>query len=166
MKKLIIGFSTKDAFLSGLIRKIENSEFSHVFIKWHSDSYERDIIYQASGFEVNFIGTDLFLKHSKIIKEIQLEISDEEFKSCMQFCIDNSGIPYGIKQLFGMGYVKLMKLFGKNIKNPFRDGKKSYVCSELIGVLLEKELQIKLGLNLEVDGPKELYNKLKQLTTI
>src|SRR6266853_4349765 len=160
MKNIIIGFSTRNLLGSKLIRWLDNSKFSHVYIKWHSDTYDRDIIYQASGTAINFMSTKIFSKESSIIKEISLTVEDIQFQKCMQFCIDNAGVPFGFLEILGMGYVKLLNKLGIKVLNPWRDGKKTYVCSELIGTILEEDFQIKLGLNLELDGPQELYNKL------
>jgi len=162
-KKLIIGFSKSKMIGSKIIRWLEKSSFSHVYLKWHSDSYDRDIIYQASGLAVNFVGAKSFEEHHTVVKELEIEVTDEQFKACMQFCIDKSGVPYGFKSLVGMGYVKLMGKLGKKVNNPFRDGSKCFVCSELVGTILEKDFQIKLDLDLEIDGPEELYNKLKSI---
>jgi len=165
MKNITIGFSTGHTLFARLIRMFEgNVPYSHVFIKFHSDTFERDIIYQASGLQVNFIGAILFATKVKIIKEFKLEVNDQAYKRIMQFAIDNAGTPYGYKQLLGMGIVRIAKLFNKTIKNPFSDGKATYVCSELAGTVLQSFIiKHDIPLNLETSGPKDLYKFLEKL---
>jgi len=161
MKTLIIGFSIGHTVVSKAIKVLDRSRFSHVYIKWHSDSIDRDIIYQASGTMVNFMGVTEFRKHSTPVEEIKLTVTDDQFRRCLQFCIDNAGVPYGLKQLIGMGYVRVLRLFGVKMKNPLRDGRATYVCSELISSLLADAVDIKVPLDTEIAGPNDLYKFLK-----
>ncbi len=55
----------------------------------------------------------------------------------MQFCLDNSNKPYGIKEIFGFGYVKLCSLVGQKVNNPFPTHNLSFVCSKLIIEILQ-----------------------------
>lgn len=73
----------------------------------------------------------------------------------MQECVDRVGWPYGMWQLFGMGVVRLINAwFDIQISNPFSDGKRTQVCSELAGHVLYK-LGAPVELNkLEYEGPR------------
>lgn len=143
--EILIGFSKSNKIGSKVIRFCEGSEFSHVYVKWHSSYLERDIIYHASGHSVGFLTTANFLKAGNVVVlEKSLVISEETKKRVVQFCMDKSGTPYGVKHLIGFGIVKLLALFGKTIKNPFGDGPKTYICSELAAEVLNAA-----GMNLE-----------------
>src|SRR5690349_251313 len=104
MKTIAIGFSRPKKFniLSWLIMKVQRTEYSHVYVRFHSDSLDRDLIYQASGLQVNFVGGTLFKDHHLTVKEFSLSVTDETYKNTLQFAVDKAGMPYSIKQLFGI----------------------------------------------------------------
>lgn len=156
MKKVIIGFSRPKTFkvLSWIIQKVQGADYSHVYIKFYSDSLERELVYQASGLEVNFVGSNLFNSSHIIVDEFELEISDEAHKKALQFAVDKAGTPYSIKQLFG---ILIYMISGKIL---FRDGRSGYVCSELIGQLLQEEFNFVISKDLDTIIPKDIHNIL------
>lgn len=132
MKKFIIGFSTpiKPTLFAKSIMWADKTEYDHVYVKWHSDSIERDIIYQASKLAVNFESDTTFKKHAIAIEEYEIQLDDSVFKKIGQFCMDNSNEPYSIKQVLGLGWVKLNKiLFNKVVENPVPANGSEWVCS-------------------------------------
>lgn len=133
MKQVIIGFSRPKEFkvLAKLIMLNEKTNYSHAYIKFNALSFDRSLIYQASGKQVNFEGSVHFNTHAILVEEYEISIEDDLYKRLMQFCIDNAGIPYGLKATIGLVWVKINKLFGKKIDNPFNDGDASLFCSEL-----------------------------------
>ena len=166
MDKLIIGFSKskkKFALYSWLIRFVEGTEFSHAYIRWYSNSLERDVIYQASGTMVNFCGRGVFDEHHQVVDEFEVELSAEVKKKVIQYAMDNAGVPYGLKPALGMGWVRFMKILGYEVPNPFRDGKKTYVCSELVADILVEVLGHDLDHDLDDVGPRILYDYAKKL---
>lgn len=165
MEQIIVGFSKstkKFAWFSWLIRWIDKTEYSHVYIKFYSKSLERDIIYQASGSQVNFVGTKIFLTHNKIISEYSINIDSEIRKKMIQKAIDNSGIPYGIKEVLGLGLVRFSSIFGKKIQNPFRDGANTFVCVELIAQDLKEAGLLNIE-DTESITPRDLEPLIKEL---
>lgn len=163
MTKLIIGFSKPKKFklISWCIRQVEKTPFSHVYLKFHSDNLDRDIIYQASGMQVNFTGSTMFLDHHKVVMEFQLETSEQENLEILKTCVDKAGIPYGIKQLLGLGLVRVLAFFGKKIKNPFSDKDTTYICSELVGFILIKYFNFRIE-DLDSTSPKDIYLLLQK----
>lgn len=166
METIYIGFSKstkKFAWFSWLIRLVDGTEYSHVYIKFHSNSLERDIIYQASGTQVNFVGTKIFESCNKVVIEYPLDIKEETKKRILQQAIDKAGIPYGIKEIFGLAIIKLYSLFGKKISNPFGNRDITYVCCELVADLLTEQgiLSIK---DIESITPKDLEVYIKELS--
>lgn len=164
MEKLTIGFSKsrkKFAIYSWIIRLVEGTDFSHVYVKWHSSSLERNITYQASGTTVNFMAQQIFNEHHIPVHEIELTLTADQKKEIVQFAMDNVGVPYGLKAAFGILLVKTASIFGKSIKNPFRDGGGTYFCSELAAKILEI-LGYDLGNDIEHFGPGELFEYMKR----
>lgn len=165
MSELIIGFSqpTKFHLFAFLINKICQIPYDHVYIKWNSVSLDRTLIYQASGLKINFEGLQQFTKHAIPIEEYKLQITDETKKAVIQYAIDNCGAPYGFKQIIGIALVKLARLFGQKISNPFADGKKSQVCAELVGRILEEVLGDKLEIDLDTADPRDINEAVRAI---
>lgn len=159
MTSVRIGFSRPKEWhvLSALIMAVERTDYSHVYVRWHSDKYGRDLIYQASGLKVNFVGLDLFMSMNTIVDEFDFDVSDETYVKMVQFCIDNAGKPYGGKQLVGMGIKKL------GFENPFRDGKQTYVCSELGAYIVREFISEGIGTDLDDIDPLALHEYLSSL---
>jgi len=157
LKKIIIGFSKPRQFFkpfSWAIRAIERTSYSHVYIKSHSDSLDIDLIYQASGTQTNFMGIQHFKDHAKTLYEFEADILEEKHKEFMRWAIENSGAKYGMKQPLGILLIKVFNLS----RNPFDNGRKAWVCSELVGFALEKFLDITIEKeSLETIGPKGIF---------
>ena len=155
--KIYVGFSTKKSLTSQIIKRVEGSEFSHVYLKFFIPEYDEWLIYHADNTMIHLLREERFLaKGSRIIEEYELEIPDEEFVDFAKSALKKSGIPYGFTQIMGMFAVRLMKLwFNVKIKNPLADGRKAQICSELIYYDLSKYVDFK-DFEPEWDGPKEL----------
>jgi hypothetical protein len=139
MKTIIVGFSKPKTWkpFATAIMWAYNIPYSHVYLKFHSDSYQRDIIYQASSIMVNFMSTAVFNEHAVITDEYVVPISDENYVKMMQFCIDNAGKPYSLKEAFGFALVVIARACGKKISNPFKQGTSEWVCSVIATYILE-----------------------------
>lgn len=135
MKKIFVGFSKPIHRIfpvySWAIRALEGTKFSHVYVR-HSSKYNIDLVYQASGTQVNFESGELFFKKAETVREFEFEVTDDAFDKYMVFALKNAGKPYGLLQVFG---IALYALFGLK-KNPFPSGSANYVCSELVGEIL------------------------------
>jgi hypothetical protein len=132
MKKVVIGFSKstkKYAIGSLLIRSYMGTPYSHVYIKFYSSTFDRELIYEAVGSGVRFIGIDRWKQHAVEVDSFEIELCDESYKRLMQYCIDNSGVEYGFFQNLGIIWANICKL----AKNPVDDGEN---CSEIIGEIL------------------------------
>jgi len=159
MPRIIIGFSrpkSKLAISSYVIRIAENSAYSHAYLRWYSNGIERDMVYHASHGMVHFISGNRFDAEAITVSKYEISLTDEQFKSVMQKCVDLAGTKYGTLQLLGMALEKIT-----GIKNPFRDGNQTFVCSELVGEVLRQLFNI--DTDLERAGPKELERKISVL---
>jgi len=160
MKKLTVGFSShKGSILSWLIKLCLGTKYSHVYVKFYSESLDINIIYQASGLAVNMIGEPLFLKKNKVIAEKEFEIDEETYSKTIRFAITKCGEPYSIMQLFGMAYIQFASLFGFKVRNPFPNGRADYVCSELVAELLKKFKETNFE-DLDSLDPKDIYKAI------
>lgn len=162
MEKIIVGFSRPKKWMlfAWLIMKGYGINYSHVYIKFHSNSYNKDIIYQASKNMINFMGTAVFNLEDISVKEFEIEISDSNKIALMQFAIDNAGKPYSVKEAIGLGLVRICALFGKKITNPLKSGTDSYVCSVLADYILENYANKDIPGDFEDSDPKYIHDYL------
>lgn len=158
--KLVIGFSRPRSNLfpifSWVIRAFEGTPYSHVYVRWYSSGAEVEIAYEASGTSVKFLGKEVFDKKILPICEYEVEINSDTYKKLLKFCMTNAGMSYGTKQILGIALVKIFKMS----KNPFSDGRKSQVCSELVGNILQDVLGEDLNLDLDIAGPRSIQEFL------
>ena len=152
--KIIIGASKNNNLGSKLIQWWENSKYSHVYIRWHLHTQDREIIYQASHGMVHFLEFSNFKKHNKIVTEISLEITTEQFVKLTQKCIDYAGKPYSKLELL---QIWLSDVSDSKVKVKDRKG---FICSELLGALLV-ELNITFQKPLYLLTPKDIMEALE-----
>lgn len=112
---------------------------------------------------VNFMSPTIFEQNNKIIQEFTLNITDENHKSMVCFAMDNAGKPYGIKECFGLAWVRINKIFGKNIKNPFASNGATYVCCQMADAIIQQFADVQVPYDLGSIDPKELYDFLSQV---
>lgn len=158
MDKIIVGFSKpKNWFepFSWLIRLVYLSPFSHAYIRIQLDVLDENIVFQASGLVVNFIGESLFDSKEDVYKEFTFPINNK--KAFLQFAINQLGKPYSISGVLGMGLVRIGQLIGVKINNPFQYDQTSDFCSELVAYILENYDGVKIETPVANLSPADLY---------
>lgn len=133
--KLVIGFSRPKSGLKPFAHAImmyQGTDYSHVYLRFRSDSLERDLIYQASSTMINFMGAILFESEEVVVAEYELEIPEDKKKALMQYLVDNAGKPYAVTQLLGMLLDRSFNIQIKCLSN----GDSEMVCSELVARIL------------------------------
>lgn len=156
MRKIKIGFSSsRKAFpiFGRLIQLVQKTEFSHVYVRSQT-KYGVDLIYQASGVSVNFMSSEVFEGHNKIVKEFEFDIDEKSFDSYMKYALSNVGKPYSVSQIIGITIALVFNL--KN--NPLGDKDSGFVCSELVYDILKsifKETEIA---DADRVTPKDIWN--------
>lgn len=162
---IILGFSKPIKWkpFSWLIMTAYGIPYSHCYIKFYSQTYQRWLIYQASGTMVNFMNIQTFNQEAEIVYETQIEISEEARFKVLQFSIDNCGKPYGVKECFGLAITRIFEIFGKEIKNPLADQDRTLVCSELTAIILRDCLNINIPKDPDDMTPKDVYNLLTNI---
>jgi hypothetical protein len=161
VKSIIIGFSHPASFSlhAWIIEKVDGAAFDHVYLRFHSDSLNRDIIYQSNWRGVEFIGSTLWQTTTTPVEEYTIAVSDDEYNSMMQFCIDNCGVSYGYLATIGAGLVKL----GWCKTNPFNAGLNTEFCSEIVARCLNVVDPSQFQLDPANITPSNLNSLLKQL---
>jgi hypothetical protein len=139
--------------MSWLIRLVERTEYSHVYIKMPS-SNGNYFIYQASGTQVNIVGSKHFEHLNKPVKEYALQISAQQRRDLLLFMAQECGAPYSVAQIIN---IFVYMITGKAFLKP-----KGYVCSELAGIVLSQYLNIKLEKDLDLVTPKDIEMLLEQ----
>ena len=130
MKKFIFGFSTTGLPLSWVIRTLQGIPVSHCFNSYETSSGVQ-LVYEASGLNTHLVNKKNFAKHSRIIEEYEIEISEEKFHQIKTFIEEDIGVSYDWLGLIGylITYIVKWITFGKKkIKNPFPSPDK--VCSD------------------------------------
>lgn len=155
MKTIAIGFSKPKNMLfpviSWGIRLYMRTPYSHAYMKFHSDSLDRDIVYESVGHGVRFVGSKFWNKHAESVCEYQVQITDESYKRLMQFCIDNAGKEYSVWQNVGVVAADIL-----NLKtNPFSTGIEETNCAEEVCRALET-VGYKFDKPLDLITPRDL----------
>lgn len=162
MRTVVVGFSRPRAFFkpfSWAIRLVERTPYSHVYIRSRAERLGVDLIYQASGLQVNFMGLEHFKEQAHIVAEFEASLPEEKHDEFMRWAIINSGANYSTKQVLGILLIKLFNLK----RNPFSNGRIAWVCSELVGFILSSFFNIKIDENsLETIGPRGAFDLCKK----
>lgn len=158
MRQVTFGFSKPKGnpfpWFSWLIRLVDNAPFSHVYMKLKT-KYDCDLIYQASGVQVNFMSERIFNSHAETLYTFESELSDEAYGKLMKFCIVNAGAPYSIKQIFA---ILIYKLTGKKVY-PCLEG---FVCSEIAGIVIKDFFNFKIN-DVDYLTPKDVFKMFREI---
>lgn len=126
VETVTIGFSKSRKKLpigSWLIRAYMGTPYSHVFLKFYSETLDRELIYEAVGGGVRFIGSEQWKKHAVEVASFKVDLVKDNRVSLLQYCIDHAGENYGFLQNLGIPLTSLFNLGS----NPFQSGTN---CSE------------------------------------
>lgn len=154
---IIVGFSTprKNMLLPWLIRKAEKTDFSHVYVKIYDQRINRWMVYEAGGLIVHCSPQDTFYSKNKVIAEFTIDCTAEQEIEVLTAATDALALPYGMKQLLGLAWVRLCRMFGYRTTNPLADGRLTYVCSEYGGLIIDiLGYEVK---DLDQVTPKDIY---------
>jgi len=159
INQIVIGFSKPKnrvfPFGSWLIRAYEKTPFSHVYLKFHSETLNRTLVYEAVGGGVRFIGNKAWENHAEEVSSFTLDIKQCNYITLLQYCVDHAGMEYGFAQNLGVVVCDLLKLE----KNPFKKGKN---CSEVVGEILKLE-GIHISKDTNLLTPKDIYEALHEI---
>lgn len=159
MRKVYIEFTRPSRWFkpfSWAIKCIEGTSYSHVRLRFQKKS-GLEMVYEASGTSVKFIGP-LALEDKKvdILHSYEYTITQAEFSKMIDLCVMHADLNYGYLQLLGILLVRMFNLK----KNPLSQGRKSQVCSEIVGRFVQEILKIDIPVNLDIAGPKDIKDAL------
>lgn len=144
---------------SYLIRLFEGTPYSHVRVKWKTLGGS-EIIYEAAGSSVRFIGPRAVQNQSVIIcKTYRTILTRDNYRLFLNKCIELAGVEYGVLQILGILY---SRIWAKKT-NPLADKKKTIVCSELVFYLLQEVFKFETKIDPDLAGPRELDKQLSLL---
>lgn len=156
MYKVIVGASKTSKIGSEAIQWWINAPYSHVYIRWHLATQDREIVYHASHGMVHFREYNNFKKENIIVCEFELELSEAQFKKFSQKCIDLAGESYSKLELL---QIILCDITNGKIHTEDQVG---YICSELLCELLE-DLGYIFNKPKYLITPKDIIEKLKEI---
>lgn len=165
MATIKVGFSRPRKWwkpFSLLIRLFTWAPYSHTYIRFYSSKYDRWLVYQASNLIVNFVGPKAWEEEAFVVREFDLEVSDETVTKVVSYAIDNAGQPYDLMSVFGIATVKIASLFGRRIANPLGNGR-GFFCSELVGEILVEIVGEKIREDLAIITPRDIYEYLESM---
>lgn len=146
----------KGSVLSYIIRAMQGTPYSHVRLRW-INSMGINIVYEASGAGVRFMGPLAQEQRSILITHrFSFNLNQQQYKDLIAICMTYAGISYGVTQLLGIGLANILNLRS----NPLSRGADRLVCSELVATVLRDVLGILPKVNLDVVGPKEVFDVL------
>jgi hypothetical protein len=160
MKKVTIGFSTSKKWnpFSALIKWWWNTPYSHVYVRWETPWGFSEIL-EASGRSVRMVEEEYWKLKNNVIVEYTYEVDRESFGNLMKETRIHLGKPYGWTQVVGLIFRELFKLR----RNPYSDGMKSFVCSEIAKIaathIAKKDTT---GLDSDTISPVDIENLLKE----
>ena len=165
MKNIIVGFSRPRKFsIHGwIIEKIDQAPFDHAYIRFNLDEVERNIVFQSIAVGVQLVSEYEFNGLCFPVEEYELEISESQFLTFLQFCFDKCGKPYGLLDVIGMGISKFLCKLGIKKRNPFYEGDANYFCSQIIAQCLDDIDPTDFKLDADNTSPMDLRNLLQQL---
>lgn len=131
--------------MSFLIMLIEGVDHSHSFVSWEDPRLEVRKVAEARGSGGRIISNFEFKRTNHVVRCHQYNIPMDRVESIEKF-IWNNLKGYSFKQVIGIFIIRIAKVFGKKIHNPFSDGNKSMICVELSAnvIKIARDLDIEI----------------------
>lgn len=160
MKTMYLGFSTASAWkpASAAIRWWWGVPYSHVYLRW-STPWGFDEILEAASSHIGMVEQRTWSHKNKMIKEVPFNITHEKWNRVMREIRSRTGTPYGYGQFLQIALCELLKLD----KNPWGDGKRTYVCSEVAIDFLTIVGADVSSLDRDRVSPKDIYDFVERL---
>lgn len=115
--------------------------YSHTYVRFESKDPEiPSNIYHAAHGSVHFLTQERFLLINQVVKEYQLDVTDEQRKRALIRAMKLSSEKYSIQELVNIFLKDLLYRLGCQ-RVQFHDPK-GYICSELVADILEQVFEI------------------------
>lgn len=138
--------------LSWLIRRILGTRYSHVLARWNAAQGKVDVVWEAAGSSIRFLGPIAHADKYEVIHEFSVLLDKAEYARLIEYTHRYAHVTYGRRQLVGMLIARLFRLN----YNPISQGEAEQVCSEAIYGLLNYVKGWESDINFDVYGPDKL----------
>lgn len=126
-----IGFSTTDALLSRLIRRLTGSRVSHAFLVYRDVDFDREMVMEAAGAGFRIVPLDKFERHNRIVAIVTPRHPiDEGLKAA----VDWLGEGYDAPGLVGMAILLVLRALRRRklrLRNLLAN-RRALFCSEAV----------------------------------
>lgn len=162
MAKIYIGFSYPKEFKIGakLISVWMNRPYSHVYVRFDAGKVPSNVYHAAHGM-VHFRLFENFKKDNNVVKEYEIEVSEETRLSLLIECMQLAAEPYGVKELFKI--FALDVVYSLANKELSMGDSRGYICSELVGKLCQDKLGIKFNKPLHLLKPSHVDTETEKM---
>jgi len=128
-----VGFSTTNALLSRLIRRLTRSRASHAFLVYRDVDFERDMVMEAVGNGFRIVPYDGFRRHNTVVAEFT---PAHPVDRGLRRAVDWLGAAYDARGLLGMALVlvvRWLRLRSRSVRlrNPLA-ASRALFCSEAV----------------------------------
>lgn len=157
---IYIGFSTPKTFKIGaeIIKFFTKSPYSHAYIRLESEKIQTTIYHAAHGM-VHFKSEENFKKDTKVIKEYKIETNYSQKIEVLKRAIDLSGEKYSFWELVQILLYDFANEVGVKTDHSDLSG---YICSELVGKILEEVFNYKFKKPTYLLKPKDIDLALQE----
>jgi hypothetical protein len=138
--------------ISKLIRIVMGTKYSHVLARWDGAKGRVDVVWEAAGSGIRFLGPIAHENKYNVVKQYNIELSKLEYHRLIEYTHKYAHVKYGCVQLIGM---LIARIFRMN-RNLLSSGEAAQVCSEAVGGLLRYVKGWDVNINLDVYGPDKL----------
>jgi hypothetical protein len=122
----------------------------------------RWLVYHATlSGGLHFSNLEKIKENNLLVDEFEVKETDQEKIRILAKCIDYVGDDWSIMQLIGILYIRVMKFFKREVKNPWPIG---WVCSEVVWEFLQ-DLGVEITADRDAVGPKLLRDTLSEYVT-
>ncbi len=151
-----IGFSTTDALLSRIIRRMTRSKVSHAFLVYRDVDFDREMVMEAVGAGFRIVPLDKFMQHNCVVDVVTPRYPiDEGLKAA----VDWLGESYDTKGLVGMFFLVLFRSLrrrARRLRNLFAS-RTALFCSEAVARACRACRYPGFELDPETTTPQDLY---------
>ncbi len=150
-----IGFSTTNALLSRIIRRLTGSKVSHAFLVYWDVDFEREMVMEAMGRGFRIVPFDKFRQHNRVVGVFTPRHSIERG---LRRAVDWLGADYDARGLLGMVLVLVARWFTlRRRRNPFGSSR-AFFCSEAVARACVWSEYPGFDLDPEATTPKDLFD--------
>jgi hypothetical protein len=151
-----IGFSTTNALLSRLIRRLTGSRVSHAFLVYRDVDFDREMVMEAVGAGFRIVPLDKFARHNRIVGIVTPRHPiDEGLRSA----VDWLGEGYDAPGLVGMAVllaVRALRLRTRRMRNLLAS-RRALFCSEAVARACRACAYPGFDRDPETTTPQDLY---------